>query len=486
MRKKLNVVLEKYRNSPKEVKASLWFLVCSFLQKGISFITTPIFTRIMTTEEYGEFGTFNSWMNIVMVIVTLDLSAGVYTQGIVKYEKNRTSFTSSIQGLTLCLSLIWTLVYSVFSEFFNNLLSLTTLQMYSMLLIVWSTSVFSIWAAEQRVLLRYKSLVCITIITSILQPFVSILLVVNNEDKVFARILGTVIVNLACYSWLFFLHIKNGRKFCSLSYWKYALAFNIPLIPHFLSQTVLNSSDRIMIERMVGESAAGIYTLGYSIAFIMGLFNTALAQTINPWIFKKIRDEKTEDIPRVAYLMLGIIGFVNLLLVAFTPDAVYIFAPDNYHDAIWIVPPVAMSLFFVFMSFIFVDFEMYYEKTFFVTISTVFSAVINIVLNYIFIKKFGYFAAGYTTLVGYLLYSGMHFYFMNKILAQKSKMNVFKIKNILIISVAFLTVGFLLMFTYRYNLLRYSVLLSTAILMCIFRKKIYAIMHKIISIKKEK
>lgn len=477
-------VSEKYKGLPKEVKASLWFLICSFLQRGISFITTPIFTRLMSTSEYGAFGTFNSWMNIVMVIVTLDLSAGVYTQGIVKFEKERAEFTSSIQGLTLCLTIAWTTIYTIFSDFFNRLMSLSAIQMYFMLFIVWSTSVFTIWAAEQRVLLKYQTLVLLTILTSILQPCISILLVIHNEDKVLARILGTVIVNLFCYAGLFIIHLLKGKQFISINYWKYALAFNIPLIPHFLSQTVLNSSDRIMINIMVGESAAGIYTLGYSIAFIMGLFNTALAQTINPWIFKKIRDNKTKDIPQVAYLMLGIIGFINLLLIAFAPDAVRIFAPVTYRDAIWIIPPVAMSLFFVFMSFLFVDFEMYYEKTVYVTLSTLCSAVLNIVLNYIFIKKYGYFAAGYTTLVGYLVYAGMHFYFMNKTLVQKSAENVFDIGKLLIMSFTFLTVGLLLMFTYLLPAIRYSLLLCIGILMCIFRKKIFKIANRIISIRK--
>lgn len=54
--------LQQYKNLPVQMKASLWFLICSFMQKGIATITTPIFTRILTTAEYGEFSVFNSWM----------------------------------------------------------------------------------------------------------------------------------------------------------------------------------------------------------------------------------------------------------------------------------------------------------------------------------------------------------------------------------------------------------------------------------------
>lgn len=482
----MNKLLEKYRNSPMEIKASLWFLICSFLQKGISFITTPIFTRLMSVTEYGTFGTFNSWMNIVMVITTLDLCAGVYIQGIVKYENERKKFTSSIQGLTFTLVSIWSIIYTIFHEFFNELLSLTTLQMYSMLFIVWSTSVYCIWAAEQRVLLKYKNLVLVTLIVSFLQPLISIQLVVFSDDKVFARILGTVLVNLIIYSGIFFYHLREGKQFFSSRYWKYALVFNIPLIPHFLSQTVLNSSDRIMINMMVGEDAAGIYTLGYSIAFIMGLFNTALAQTINPWILKKIRDEKTKDIPRVAYLMLVIIGFLNLLLIAFAPDIVSIFAPKAYYDAIWIIPPIAMSQFFIFMSFLFVNFEMYYEKTIYITLSTLASALLNIILNYIFINEYGYFAAGYTTLIGYIVYAGLHFIFLKRILAKESKTVVFNVKIILLISVLFILAGFLVMNLYKFDVIRYIVLIIIVIISIVFRERLLKYFKELVSMRKER
>ena len=102
---------------PVQVKASFWFLVCSFFQKGISFITTPIFTRILTTGEYGEYNVFNSWLQIITPIVSLNLSSGVYAQGIVKFEDERDQFTSSLQGLGLTLILAWTIVYLSFHTF---------------------------------------------------------------------------------------------------------------------------------------------------------------------------------------------------------------------------------------------------------------------------------------------------------------------------------------------------------------------------------
>lgn len=77
----MNKLIQKYKTLPVQVRASAWFLICSFLQKGISMITTPIFTRLLTTQEYGEFNVFNSWLSIVTVFVTLNLYNGVFTRG---------------------------------------------------------------------------------------------------------------------------------------------------------------------------------------------------------------------------------------------------------------------------------------------------------------------------------------------------------------------------------------------------------------------
>ena len=82
----LKLLINKYNNSSQGVKVAFWFLVCSVFQKGISVITTPIFTRLMSTSEYGEFNVFLSWQGIITAIVILTLSWGVYTQGLAKFE----------------------------------------------------------------------------------------------------------------------------------------------------------------------------------------------------------------------------------------------------------------------------------------------------------------------------------------------------------------------------------------------------------------
>ncbi len=478
-------IILKYKSFPVQVKASFWFLICSFLQKGISMITTPIFTRLLSTAEYGEFNVFNSWYSIAFIFVSLSLSSGVYTQGLVKYDRQRKIFSSSLQGLTLTLVVLWTVIYLVFKEFWNNLFSMSTTLMLAMLVMIWTSSAFGFWAAEQRVNYKYRALVVITLVVSIAKPVLGILLVTHSDDKVTMRILGLVLVEVIGYTWCGVVQIIRGKKFFSKQFWIYALSYNLPLIPHYLSQMILNNSDRIMINDMVGSDAAGIYSLAYSLAMIMTLFNNALGQTISPWMYQKIKEKKIGDIAPVAYLSIAVVIVVNMLLIAFAPEAVRIFAPKSYYEAIYCIPPVAMGVLFLYSYDLFAKFAFYYERTTMIMLASIGGAILNIVLNYIGIKMFGYIAAAYTTLICYIAFDIFHYVLMTKICKKYlDDVKPYNTKLLIGIAILFILMGFVLMSTYRLPIIRYSIIVILGCIMIINRKIIKEKVNILIQLKK--
>ena len=479
-------LIKKYQKMPAQVRASLWFVCCSFLQKGISVITTPIFARIMSAAEYGEYNVFNSWASIIAIIVTFQLSYGVFTQGLVKFDAERKAYASSLQTLSLVLCVGWTCIYLLFREYWNSLFDLTTVQMLLMLVTIWATAVFNFWAAEQRVLLRYKELVALTVAVSIAKPVIGIIFVCNADDKVTARILGIALVELVGYTALFIRQMNRGRVYISKRFWKHAILFNAPLIPHYLSQTVLNSSDRIMISKMVNEQSAGIYSSAYSVAQLMTLCSTAISQTMGPWVYQKIKEKQISAIQNVAYGVLSLFAILNILLIAFAPELVAIFAPPSYHEAIWVIPPVVMSAFFMFACDLFAKFGFYYEKTHYVTLATLCGAVLNVVLNYIFIGLFGYIAAGYTTLICYIVFAVAHYCFMTKICNKfLDGVRPYNLKILLAIAAAFMLLSGLLTVTYNYIIIRYGVIVAIVLACIIARKKIINIVESILKMKQK-
>ena len=483
----MNKLTAKYKQLPvHQVKASVWFLICGFLQKGISVITTPIFTRLLTTGEYGRYNVFNSWLGIVSIFVSLNLSAGVYSQGLIKYDKDRGVLSSSLQGLTFFLVAGWTAVYLSTHTFWNGLFKLSTVQMLAMLCMIWTSSVFGFWASEQRVYYRYKALVGVTLGVSLAKPILGIFLVTHAEDKVTARILGLALVELIGYTWCFIAQMREGREFYSKKFWRYALGYNLPLIPHYLSQIVLNNSDRIMINSMVGNSAAGIYSLAYSLAMIMTIFNTALMNTLTPWIYQKIKDKDINAIAPIAYLSLGVVAAVNLILIILAPEAVRIFAPSSYYEAVYCIPPVAMGVLFLYSYDLFAKFAFYYEKTRLIMLASVGGAVLNIVLNYFGIKVFGYVAAAYTTLICYIFYDVFHYILMTNICNRYlDGVKPYNLRILLLLYGGFLIVGFAMLFTYDHPIIRYSIIVAMIVVLLWKRNKIKEAVQVIMALRRK-
>lgn len=450
------LIIGKYKSLPLPVKASFWFLICAFLQRGISALTTPIFTRMLSTAEYGQYNVFNSWYSIINCFVTLNLYGGMFTQKLIKEDDSKkASFSSSMQGLCFSLVLFWTVVYLLFHKQINSLLSLSTTQMGLMFLIMWTASIFNLWAMWERTQYKYKTLVVITLVFSIANPILGMILVYTSKDKVTARILATAIVEIALYTWLFCKQIIKGKVFLNAQYWQYAIVFCVPMIPHYLSQMVLHGSDRIMIQKLVDDASAGIYSLAHSVSLLMTVFNTSLLASIEPWIYQQIKDNKTDKIRSVAYSSFIIIAFVNLLLMLFAPEIIRFFAPKQYHEAIWIIPPIAMSVYFMYSYSFFASIEFYYEKKAFITFSTTLVAILNIILNYVFIRKYGYQAAGYTTWVSYVVYALLHYCFMRKICVKELGGQIYSPKILVLISLLFVMTSFLILMTYKLTITRY-------------------------------
>ena len=264
-------LLKKYRSLPVQAKASIWFLICAFLQKGISVLTTPIFTRLLTAAEYGQFNVFNSWLSILQIFISLNLSFGVYAQGLVKFSEDRYVFSSSMQGLSSILSVFWTIIYILFHNQWNELFGLNTLQMLSMLILIWTTQIFNFWAAEQRVLYKYKKLVILTLIVSIAKPVLGILFIEVATDKVTARIISLMLVEVVCFLGLFISQMRRGHTFFNKAYWKYALLFNIPLVPHYLSTVGTMSAEHAFAD---GETRIHLPGGSLTLSQLTAMLNT--------------------------------------------------------------------------------------------------------------------------------------------------------------------------------------------------------------------
>ena len=229
-----------------------------------------------------------------------------------------------------------------------------------------------------------------------------------------------------------------------------------------------------MINDRCGPSKAGIYSLAYSLSSLLLIVNDAIFKSLTPLTYKVIKEGK--GINKLKESVTGLtllIAILNFILILFAPEAVKIFAPSEYYEAIYIIPSVSASVYLTYLFNLFANIEYYYSETKFVTFASTISAIVNILLNFIFIKKYGYIAAGYTTLVSYVLYALGHYIFMNKVLKKhKIKEKYYNDKAIIGISILFIIATIIIIPLYNYLVLRYLLIIILFISILFNREKI--------------
>lgn len=463
-------------NLSKPAKAAIVFMIASFFQQGLHVITTPIFTRILSTADYGIVSLYNSWFSMISVIATLSLSAGVFNIGMLEFEHDRPGFISSI----LILSNLATIFIAVILLLFKSKVTVIFQLPNSLLLLMFLTLILSpamnFWIARQRYEFKYKSTAIVTILSSVLSTIVSINAVLNvnsnfAEVRLWSAGLVTSIITLPFYIGI----LLKGKKLIVWNYWKFALSFNLPLIPHYLAFSVLSGADRVMIANLVGTDAAGIYGLVYTVSSVGNIVWNSVNGSLIPLMHENMRAKTYQNISKVAKSSLIIYALFCLIVVLFAPEIVKILAPSEYYKGIFIFPPVMAGIFFMSIYNVFANIEFYYKKTFSIMIISLISAIMNIVLNYIFIPKYGYIAAAYTTLVCYVILAAMHYVNLRRIQEAKIYDICFFIKISLIV-ICFSLIANIL---YTYIILRYFIIIGFVLFFILFNKKILNVVKSI-------
>ena len=89
-------IAAEYDKMPITTKAAVWFTICNCISSGITFLSMPLFTRLMSSSQYGVVTVYNSWVQMFSVFATLNLSAGAFNNGMVKFSDDRNRYSSSM------------------------------------------------------------------------------------------------------------------------------------------------------------------------------------------------------------------------------------------------------------------------------------------------------------------------------------------------------------------------------------------------------
>ncbi len=472
--------VKKYQQMSTPMRAALWFTFCNYLQRSISIITVPIFTRLLTTEQYGVYSVYLSWFEIFLLFLTLKLPYEGLNNGMIRYEKDKDGYVSSISVLMTVITAIGFCVYLIFRKQIDQITGLSTFLMVLMFIEILFHPPLAVWTNRKRFDFEYRGPVIVTAISAILNPIIAVVAVLNTSYKAEARVIATVAVQAVCGIVCYVLLLYRGRTGFQKEYWRFALSFNLPLIFFYLSQSLLSQCDRIMINYFCGTAEAGIYTVAYSAATLVQLAVAAVNATLHPWLCKKLKAKQYGDINGVALPASGILALATLAMTAFAPDLVRLLATAEYTEAFLIIPPVAASVYFIFVYCTFADVEMYYGENRYTAVVSIIAAVFNVALNYLCIPRFGYLAAGYTTLASYVLLAVMHYLLMRRTCRKHQVTHpIFDGRSFLLLSVVLLAASGSMLILYQFGFVRYVVIAAEALALWCLRKRIAAMIEKV-------
>ena len=478
-------LLNKLKNRPESLKATLVFAIASFATSGINYITTPIFTRLLTNAQYGTVSIYNSWFAIVRVFASMTLIfPGVLNVGLYEHRDNRWKYLSTMLGVTTVTTAVLAVVTWLLADQVEHLLGLSGSLITLMLLMCLSQPATTFWTFKQRYEYRYKATFVVSVGSAVLAQVVAIAAVMLFDamdyphlDQV--RLWSAGIVNIAVGMALFGVICRRGKTFVDIPLWKRTVAVALPLIPHYLGSEMLSSIDKIMIGRMVGEDKAGIYSLAAIISAIGVLLWRALNVMFAPFVNEKLGSRDFASIRRNVKPLLEMAGILCVVAALAAPEIIGLLATEEYSEGIYVVPPIAAGVFIHALYDVFSAVSFFHKKSMRIMIATVTAAIVNVTLNYIFILNFGYLAAGYTTLISNIVLVAMHYWNIRKI----EKERIYDGKFSLLLMAAVVGGCLLCNLLYGMTLVRYLVMLGLFALMFVRRK---SFIHALISMKNEK
>lgn len=451
-------LLNKWRALPESTKSSLAFMLSSFFLTGLSMLTTPIFTRVIDSSQYGIVATYSSWLSIIDVFALLGLtSAGVFNVGLNEHKDSRDQYISSILALCNIVTVvvfggIFALKYFFGDEFFLP---------YNLILLMFIHLIFNpanvFWITRQKYEYKYKLSTLITILSSISSQALSLVVVIlsTSENLGSVRLWSAEFASLLFCVPIYFYIMLKGKKPFSAKIWKKTLLFALPLIPHYLAQHVMSSADTIMLKEIIGESAAGIYSVVHTIGKIATIVWSAINVSLIAITFEALNTKDYKSLSRlVASLVFGY-GVVCLIITLIAPEVLMILAPEEYSAGVYVVPPIACVSFLCALYNVYANIEFYHKRPFYIALSTIVATVVNLALNAILIPRLSYIGAAYTTLISYVVLIFMHYFGYKKSAGGE---RIYNNKLLLLISVSIIGACLLSNLLYVNRIVRYIII----------------------------
>ncbi len=392
-------------------KKSFYYMAASFLPMAVNFVLLPVFTRYLSPQDYGILALIQCFIAFLPIILSLQIQSSV-GRFYFEYSGDERNILISTIGLALLFfsSISLVLLFVFFSEILSFIFPKVPTSMYVLFRLALLASFFNTLTEISKILLRVREEAKLFMKISLSLFFVG--LAVSIIEVVILRkgAYGVVEASLILAILSFIIFIFFNRSFLVLSFnlkmLKGPIKYSLPIIPHALAGIIFMYSDRIIMEKYVLLSAIGIYSLADKIAMLFKTMVNQLHSAFQPHFIKTAtvdRNKAVEDAKNTARTTVFFSSFMILIGAIFSVEILYYFLDERYFKA-WIMIPILASSYVFRSLYCFGSCGLFFErKTGRVAIITIVAAIVNIMINLLFIPKYGVIVAVFSTMASFIV-----------------------------------------------------------------------------------
>lgn len=384
----------------------------TLIRSGITFITMPLFSRLLGAEQFGLYSIYASWLLIFTCFMGLNIKACLGT-GYYKFGNDYYRFRSCtlVEGTVICGCFLFLII--IFNKPLSSLLEYPILIL--LILTLESIAQFILefanlsWIYEKQAK-RNMILAVITLFTTSLVSVIILYFSDKSSDTLYyGRIIGTAVPQITIAIFIWFYLYKASPSIFDKAYWKYSLFFGVPMVFNLLSQQVLSQSDRLMMKMYeTSETEIGIYSFYYSFVAILNTVLTALNNSWCPFLYDDLKAKNYERLNRRIKNYVSIFVILSLGFLMVSREVTYVFSNDEYWVGMPLIPILVLVVYSTFTYQFGVNYEIFCAKPKIVSIGTFVAAATNIILNAILISQYGMYGAAIATLASYIVLATIH------------------------------------------------------------------------------
>lgn len=384
-----------------------------FSTQIVSFLLLPLYTSILTTEEYGTYDLIITISTFILPIITLLMEESMF-RFLIDCENDEEK--KSVISQTTIYIFISSIIFLILVFIIARVVKISYILIGTFYIITCIIS--ALRNALVRGLGKLKLYTVINFITSAIDIALKVFFIVGVKAGVYGLLISTIISNIFV-SIVVFALLKMHKYISINSYdrilMRKMIEYSIPLVPNSLSWTVVNLSDRFIISWIIGASANGIYSMAYKFPNIMdtiyGFFYTAWKESSA----KAVKDaDRNEFFNKIFKILSKIMFSVSIGIIACMPLIFNVFIKEAYAEAYMYIPILVVSMYYNNMSGYFGGVFSAYKDTKIMGITTIIGAAINLIVHLLLVKFIGIYAAAVSTLI-----SCMVIYYYRKIKAKK-------------------------------------------------------------------